>query len=355
MIERLRIQNFQSHEGNSLEFAPGVNVIIGASDTGKSAIIRSLKWIAWNRPLGNAFRSYWDGVTKAELEFSDGIQVSREKDSNEFYLLQGLEAEEDLEFTAFGTSVPEEVEEALNLSELNFQGQMDSAFLISNNPGEVSRHFNKVANIEQIDTSLKNVESRIRSLKQDKVASEEEIVRLEEDLGSYGELDKMVAELEVLEEMQKGQKGKENQVRGLEKICNQITSVSDQIKELSDILLLEKKVDVLLRLVDKKGQREKQLKIVERILSKIEGLDKQVLHFEEILQSEDLINQVLELYNKKSEFEDQFERLEKIIDSEQRLMEDLLEAECNLEDLENKWIQNMPDICPLCDQELPIF
>jgi len=56
MIKYLQIQNFQSHKDSLLEFDPGVNVIVGSSDSGKTAVIRALRWLVWNRPSGDAFR-----------------------------------------------------------------------------------------------------------------------------------------------------------------------------------------------------------------------------------------------------------------------------------------------------------
>ena len=44
MIKSLHIQNFQSHKKTTLKFHKGINVVIGQSDSGKSAIIRALNW-----------------------------------------------------------------------------------------------------------------------------------------------------------------------------------------------------------------------------------------------------------------------------------------------------------------------
>ena len=41
----IEIVNFQSHANTKLNFDEGVNVIIGPSDSGKTAVIRAMKWI----------------------------------------------------------------------------------------------------------------------------------------------------------------------------------------------------------------------------------------------------------------------------------------------------------------------
>ena len=88
MIKKLNILNFQSHKDTSLSFAPGVNVIVGASDSGKSAIIRALRWLIWNRPVGDAFRSHWGGETQVVVvtDELDTITRLKEKSGNYYFI-----------------------------------------------------------------------------------------------------------------------------------------------------------------------------------------------------------------------------------------------------------------------------
>jgi DNA repair protein SbcC/Rad50 len=55
MIESLKLLNFQRHERLEIDFDPRITSIMGASDKGKSAIIRSLRWLALNEPGGFEF------------------------------------------------------------------------------------------------------------------------------------------------------------------------------------------------------------------------------------------------------------------------------------------------------------
>ncbi len=54
-IKKVRIQGFQSHLDSTFTLSPGLNVITGPSDAGKTAIIRALRWLAFNEPQGEAF------------------------------------------------------------------------------------------------------------------------------------------------------------------------------------------------------------------------------------------------------------------------------------------------------------
>lgn len=79
MLKFLNIKNYQSWAEGAFNFHPGLNVIIGLSDSGKSAIIRALRWLVWNRPLGNEFQSDWGGETSVNLTTTEGITISRSR------------------------------------------------------------------------------------------------------------------------------------------------------------------------------------------------------------------------------------------------------------------------------------
>ena len=46
-IKKIILQNFQSHKYSIVELDEQLNVIVGPSDSGKSAIIRALKWVLY--------------------------------------------------------------------------------------------------------------------------------------------------------------------------------------------------------------------------------------------------------------------------------------------------------------------
>ena len=131
MLKKVLIENFQSHKKSEFDFVPGVNVIIGASDTGKSAIFNAINWVATNRPLGESFRSEWGGDTKVTIHTSSDEQVGRNRtqSTNEYVI-------NNTPLTAFKSDVPQAVLDVLQLDSYSIQSQMDSPFLLSLSPGE---------------------------------------------------------------------------------------------------------------------------------------------------------------------------------------------------------------------------
>jgi len=354
MIEKLEIQNFQSHKYTELEFSPGVNVIIGPSDSGKSSIIRALRWVIWNRPLGDAFVSHWAEETTVAIKTNDCVVERFKGKGGDKYMLLTDDGMEVLEFKAFGTAPPDEILEALDLSELNVQNQHDNAFLISNSPGEVSRHFNKIANIDKIDSSLRAVESWVRSINQNITAIEHELERDKDKLKSFDYLDKLEAEIEVLEQLESKVNQTINQKLTILNLIESVEEVEEEIKEHSDILSMEGLVTEILELYEQRTEQFEKYSKLKTISLNLSNCRKEIKEHQAILKDQGQVDLVLGLYNKVNETQTQVNKLQALLNKEEETDRKILSAEGVLEDLETKWHENMPDICPLCEQEVAI-
>ena len=193
MIDRVRIVNFQSHEKSTLDLLPGVNVIVGSSDTGKSVVMRALLWAVTNRPSGGSFVSHWARNEKGKQEKICRVVISKGKikaerirtEDTNGYALDGEE------FEAVRTDVPEQVADFFNLSEVNIQRQMDSPFLLSATPGEVARFFNRTIKLDEIDRCLSLVESRRREATRELKQSEDAADHYEKALERFEGLEEM--------------------------------------------------------------------------------------------------------------------------------------------------------------------
>lgn len=151
MLEKLTIENFQLHKKLVIDLSPTVTTIVGASDKGKSSIIRAILWLATNSPSGDSFIN-WDAKSTTVTQQVDGREIQRHRGKTaNTYSLDGRE------FKAFGNDVPEEVLELLNLSEINFQQQHDSHFWFCETAGEVSRQLNRIVDLSVIDSTLANL------------------------------------------------------------------------------------------------------------------------------------------------------------------------------------------------------
>jgi exonuclease SbcC len=188
VIKSIRLENFQAHKETVLELHPGVNVIAGSSNSGKSSILRALNWAVYNRPSGDAFVSHWarddkgnqKGDTSVTLTLDNGtIERRKSKSTKNTYKVNETVLE------AIGLDVPEEVSKALNFTEVNTQRQHDAPFLLSDSPGEVARFFNKIVHFDAIDQYLSALESKKRKAKADAENAKKNAERIKEELEKY--------------------------------------------------------------------------------------------------------------------------------------------------------------------------
>ncbi len=155
MIQKIQIKNYQTHSKFQLNLDPHITTIVGPSDVGKSAVIRALRWVCLNRPLGNHFIK--DGTESCAVRVLVGDkEVVRKKGKHNTYTLEGIK------YKAFGNSVPSPVENVLNIGDINFQGQHDSSFWFALSAGDVARQLNKIIDLDIIDKSMGFIASELR-------------------------------------------------------------------------------------------------------------------------------------------------------------------------------------------------
>jgi len=192
LIQSVKLTHFQSHENTLINLHPGVNSIIGSSNSGKTSVLRGLLWVIYNRPSGQAFISHWNqtkkGVPIESTEVAvtlenDTIIRGRDKDFN------GYRINDKKPLEAIRMDVPEIVSSLFNLGEVNIQKQMDAPFLLSESAGEVARFFNREIRLDLIDRILSAAERVRRTTNNLIERSTAQITKLEAELAELDWLD----------------------------------------------------------------------------------------------------------------------------------------------------------------------
>lgn len=304
MIKSIKISNFQSHERTYLKFHKRLNVICGKTDSGKSGLRRAIEWTVNNRPSGESFKSKWGGDAKVELLIkAKGVEsfISRRKGKENLYVLN------DNKYKAFGQDVPQDIRSTLRMSEVNIQNQISLPFMLTMSSGEIARYLNGIVNLEDIDKSLSNIQSMLR-----KETNQLEECRLSKrqfifDLLSYEWVDEVDKQLSQLE-------SEEKEIRQLEEQSCKVQDIIEQIEVEQKQLCKLSRIDV---------------KLLQKDFEKVEALSKEI-----------------ELDNK------QIEEIENIVSDimfQQKQLRYLEES--NKQDV-RKLRELMPNICPLCEQEI---
>lgn len=355
MIASVHIQNFQSHPDSKLEFASGVNVIVGSSDSGKTAIIRALRWAVWNKPLGDAFRSDWGGDTQVKVELGKGEFVRRFKGKGgDRYVREEWDPDDpenspqEMEFKAFGTVPPQEIDDTFNLKELNLQNQIDRPFLLDVSPGEVARYFNRIAKIDQIDSSIQTVEKWVREIRQHISNHETQITEQQANLDSFKYLDKMEAEIEVLEQMQTRRDRKRQDVQTLQNKVQEIGKVEQEIESQILVLRADKVVDNILYLFDQKDSAESEFAAISKVLQDLEHTESQITDYQTRLPSREQVNDLIKMQDLHTLADTSAKDLGQLVHLVRQVRLKLKKRQEELAGLEEIWHDNFPDQCPLC-------
>ena len=176
-IKRLTLENFQSHKFTIIDFDDGLNAIVGPTDSGKTAILRAIKWVLYNEPQGDSFIRQGESQTSVQILFSSGVVVkryrSKSKNGYEITYADGSTTS----FEGFGSQVPQEVLEATKMPKitlrqgetrsLNMAEQLEGPFLLTDNPSLKAAAIGKLVQADVIDYALGQVNLDLRNKKKD--------------------------------------------------------------------------------------------------------------------------------------------------------------------------------------------
>lgn len=200
-IEKVILENFQSHKNTTIEFDNQLNVIVGPSDSGKTAILRAIKWALYNEPSGDYFIREGESESSVTIVFSDATKIKRyrSKSKNIYYLYDSDNNES--KFEGFGTNVPQEIIDKTGIKKIlldndqsraiNLSDQLEGAFLLSEKGSLRANSIGRLVGVNVIDDSLRETLRDIRNLSNDKRHIDNKIIELEEELKEYDYLENL--------------------------------------------------------------------------------------------------------------------------------------------------------------------
>lgn len=275
MIKKLVLTHFQCHKKKSIEFSPGVNVIIGPSDTGKSSIIRALKWVVFNKPSGNSFRRHGSKRTVVKLLTNDHEVIRTKSNAVNTYKLDGKELKTP------GTSVPAEVENAINLKEINFQEQHDAAFMLSETAGECGRMLNRMVDLEIIDKTLKNLNRKGAETKNKAKYVKEETEELKEEVRKYRLVKNMAPMIEKMQNIKEGIYTTHRDMERIEIIIRSIQKIDENLSEKPDNDKIMKHIERIEKQAAKTKDLNKQVDDLHTRIFRIQKADSAITNIKD--------------------------------------------------------------------------
>lgn len=167
MINQITTSNFQKHRNSTYIFTEGVNGIVGSTDSGKSSLIRALRWCLFNTYY-KKFMSWGAELTTVSVLMSNGITITRQRNKTVLnkYIITYPDGKSQ-EYNNFGDDVPVEITKAINFKlldldkdkifNLNVRAQHDPHFLLTESGTTRAKALNSLVGVHIIDNTVRDI------------------------------------------------------------------------------------------------------------------------------------------------------------------------------------------------------
>lgn len=316
-IKWVEIINFQSHKKTTIHFNKGTNALIGTSNSGKSAVIRAIRWCLLNYPNGTDFIRTGEKEAIVRVALSNNKIIVRRRGKgnvNEYQLYEGDTLLE--EFTGFGAKPPAAIIEAHGIVPIandvyfHFAPQLDAPFMLSLKPKQRAEVLGNLEELARIDRALTDVNSDILvSNKEKKRLEKEEKQLLLEFEKLQKETQRLDAKIDTLKQLKQGIDLKMELQAFLEKQLARLYKIQE------DILGLEKDAERATRVIaawpETIEDRVKEYQHIERLITRLKDI-KQELNSLRFMKEEKLSDLEL-LSNEVQQKIDKFQELTQLV------------------------------------------
>ncbi len=279
----IQLKNFQSHIDSTLNLSSGLNVIVGPSDSGKTSVIRAIKWVVYDEPQGDLVLRTGANEVYVKIEMSDGswIEKSRKKKKTVYTIYDILTSKKEV-FQGSRGDVKQRVGSILGMrfdgdggkSSYNLQEQLAAPFLLSDTGPAKASAIGQLIGLDVIDDATQGTRNDITSKKQQINRILKEETRLDETLTQYEGLEKIGSRLNKTEIL--------------------LSCVTQKQNDIERAMELSKKIHQLFS----------QIYHVQNYLKKYQNIEKWTEHFEKINIFSETYNKQKQLWQKKQMLED---------------------------------------------------
>jgi exonuclease SbcC len=215
MIKSITIENFMAHQATRIELSPGVTVITGPNNIGKSAVVEAVRSLVHNPTQRHSIRhGSKQAVVRLKLDSGEIIEWVR-TDKTAYYCLLRPQANgregacDPEEYRKIGLTVPEDIQVLLRLGrvetesgdiDIHIGNQREPIFLLNSPGSHAAGFFAASTEAEYLLRMRQALKSRVDYAKTTSRILTGECQTLEKALGRYQPLDGLESELEQAEE-----------------------------------------------------------------------------------------------------------------------------------------------------------
>ena len=199
MIKKIVIDNFMAHAHTELELGPGVTVLTGPNNTGKSAVVEALRCVATN-PTPSHFLRHGAKEARVSVEMEDGTRVVWVRAKRwAMYELWRPGAEEPEEYRKLQRKVPEDIQQVLRLNQVDLEtssrpvdihigNQRDPVFLLNRPDSDAAAFFAASTESAHLLAMQDLLKLQVRDRKREEEALEADLGRIEKDMDRLEDL-----------------------------------------------------------------------------------------------------------------------------------------------------------------------
>lgn len=342
MLTRIRLVNIQKHKNLTLNLDK-INVITGATDTGKTSVFRGLLWGLTNNEAGDNLINNEGAKNCSVLINVDGHEVERSwtKSKNAYRL-------DDKEFTTFRTTVPTPIADILNMTDLNMQGRRDLPFMVYYKASECANQFSEMLDLEEIDSTISNVNKAVKQKTELVDTLKQQVKQYEDELKQYDKVDEALEAYDKLQSLEKNLSCITDRLNALLSLRKQVSDAQEAFDrtvnpyhanaELRCLESLQKRyeevVDRYEDLAEIKESADHYAETLRRVCS-ADKADREFKKFTDIVAEGKEVKAQIDAL---TELKQQYDRCNNFVDCTKQ----------NYDKLHNEFVEAFPDVCPLC-------
>jgi exonuclease SbcC len=355
MILSLHLVNFELHEDTLIEFVKGVNIIRGSTGQGKTSIRRALTYVAFSKPVqGRPNDKSKDSYVTLRCSGIPAITRGRTggKKGKNYYKIDSklVSGEEQDPLKAFKRTVPPEIVQMLDMSEVNIQEQFKEYYLLQSTAGQVAKTIHKLLGMDLVDKTARVANSAIIAQGKLLVSRKTQIENIEADIKKYAYVESLESELDDLETAIQEYEELEARHHNLTTLLERCKILQQRIAATKVPELVETNARALMTDILEFNTRQEEFDGLHTAVKAIDQITKRQRELAEWLQVE---TEAIKLQNEIIDLQTQGVRSQRLKELIEQLQENQTKTDniCKVINYNNKELATLKKklkICPVC-------
>ena len=252
-ISKIEGRNFQSWKALDVDLSPGLNVIKGESNSGKTAIMRLIRWVQTSEPKGADMISNWAKDVWGKITYSNGFSIERQRTKKDSGTVNIYDQNGTLVGAFKGVKDnPIDVSNVHQMPHIWFTkdekrniasaDQLDTSFLVTESAGLRASAIGRLTGLQNVDATIRVLNadnkslSKVISVKEDLITKDQ--VKLTQ-FADLPDLDNKIKELQVAIDFANDL---EQETEDLKTTLASLTTLETQIDNVTSRILKLKKL-----------------------------------------------------------------------------------------------------------------